>query len=81
VLVVEAPVEETFKAGAHETEQMMYGFSVLHCLPVEMSARPTAATGTVIRPPTLRRYAVAAGFRDIEILPITAAFWRFYRLA
>jgi hypothetical protein len=58
----------------------MYGFSILHCLPVGMAEQPSAATGTVMRPATLRRYAAEAGFSRVEILPIENALWRFYRL-
>jgi len=53
---------------------------VLHCLPVGMAEQPSAATGTAMRPETLRRYAAEAGFHDCEILPIENDFWRFYRL-
>ena len=35
----------------------MYGFSVLHCLPVGLEDQPSAATGTVMRADTLRGYA------------------------
>jgi len=45
-----------------------------------LSSSPSAGTGTVMRPSTLRQYAVEAGFRDIEILPIEHDFFRFYRL-
>jgi hypothetical protein len=45
-----------------------------------MTEQPSAGTGTVMRPDTLRRYARAAGFTDIEILPIENYFFRFYRL-
>jgi hypothetical protein len=58
----------------------MYGYSILHCLPVGMAERPSAATGTVMRPATLRRYATEAGFARVEILPIENDLWRFYRL-
>jgi hypothetical protein len=40
----------------------------------------TAATGTVLRPETLRRYATEAGYGDVEVLPIETDYWRFYRL-
>ena len=40
----------------------------------------TAATGAVLRPATLRRYALQAGFRNLEILPVKADMLRFYRL-
>jgi hypothetical protein len=40
----------------------------------------TAATGAVMRPATLRRYASDAGFRDLEVLPVNAGMLRLYRL-
>ena len=40
----------------------------------------TAATGAVLRPSTLRRFAAEAGFREVEVLPVETDFWRFYRL-
>jgi hypothetical protein len=45
-----------------------------------MADKPSAETGTVMRPDTLRFYAMEAGFRDIEILPIDNFFFQFYRL-
>ncbi len=53
---------------------------MLHCLPVGLAERPSAETGTAMRPSTLRRYAREAGFRDIAILPIDHPFFHFYRL-
>jgi hypothetical protein len=61
-------------------EYMMYGWSVLHCLHVGMVEAPAAATGTVMRASTLKRYADEAGYRDVQILPIDNFFFRFYRL-
>ena len=58
----------------------MYGFSVLHCLPVGMAEQPSAGTGTVMRPATLRRYATEAGFSGVETFLIDNELWRFYRL-
>ena len=59
--------------------------SLLFCLPTAMAdgtpAQPSAGTGTVMRPATLRRYAQEAGFRAVEILPIEHDMFRFYRLA
>jgi hypothetical protein len=40
----------------------------------------TAATGAVMRSATLRRYALEAGFRNLEVLPVEAGVLRFYRL-
>jgi hypothetical protein len=45
-----------------------------------MADPQTAATGAVMRPPVLRKYALQAGFRDVQILPIDTDYWRFYRL-
>jgi hypothetical protein len=79
VLIVDERVGATF-AEPTDVEQMMYGWSILHCLPVGMADQPSAATGTVLRPPTLRHYATEAGFRDVEVLPIENYFFQFYRL-
>ena len=79
-IVVESRVAETFVAPGDELERYCYGVSVLHCLPVGMAEQPSAATGTVMRPATLRRYASEAGFSGVEILPIEHEFSRFYRL-
>jgi len=80
VMIVDERVGETFTPTGNEVEWMMYGWSVLHCLPVGMADQPSAATGAVMRTDTLRRYAREAGFRDVEILPIDNFFFRFYRL-
>jgi 2-polyprenyl-3-methyl-5-hydroxy-6-metoxy-1,4-benzoquinol methylase len=81
VIVMDERVGDTFTAQGNEVEWMMYGWSVLHCLPVGMADhQPSAATGTVMRTETLRRYARQAGFREVEVLPIENFFFRFYRL-
>ncbi len=80
VVVMDERVSERFPGRGDDVERVMYGFSLFICLPDGMSQAPSAATGTVMRPETLRDYARQAGFSDIEILPIEADFWRFYRL-
>lgn len=80
VLIVDERVGETFTATGNDVEWMMYGWSILHCLPVGMTDDNAAGTGTVMRADTLRQYAREAGFRDVEILPIEHFFFRFYRL-
>lgn len=80
VLVMDERSNEEFTVTENPVEQLLYGFSVMGCLPASMSDKPSAATGTVMRPSTLRRYARQAGFRDIEVLPIENGFFRFYRL-
>lgn len=80
VIVADERVAEKFAAPGDEVERLMYGWSVLHCLPVGMAEQPSAATGTAMRPDTLRSYAAGAGFREVEVVPIENDFWRFYRL-
>jgi SAM-dependent methyltransferase len=80
VIVADERVAEEFTAEGNEVEWMMYGWSVLHCLPVGMADHPSVGTGTVMRPGTLAGYAREAGFREVEVLPIENFFFRFYRL-
>jgi 2-polyprenyl-3-methyl-5-hydroxy-6-metoxy-1,4-benzoquinol methylase len=80
VLVADELVEDQFTAPASDMERYHYGWSVLSCLPEAMGDPQTAATGAVMRPSVLRRYATEAGFRDVQILPIQTDYWRFYRL-
>jgi len=80
VIIMDERVGERFTAKGNEVEWMMYGWSVLHCLPVGKADRHSAETGTVMRPDTLKQYAAEAGFCDIEVLPIDNFFFRFYRL-
>ena len=80
LLVVDERVAEAFTAPGDEVERMMYGWSVLHCLPAAMVDPGSAATGTVLRPAKLREYAAAAGFTDVEVLDVANDFFRLYRL-
>jgi SAM-dependent methyltransferase len=80
VIVMDERVAETFTAPGDEVERMMYGYSLMCCLADGMSHQPSAATGTVMRPSTLRGYAAEAGFADVEVLDIANDFFRFYRL-
>lgn len=80
LIVGDERVAETFTAPGDEVERLMYGFSILHCLPASRTETPSAATGTVMRPATLRAYAAEAGFARVDVLPIENDMWRFYRL-
>ncbi len=80
LIVVDERVAETFTAPGDDLERFMYGWSITTCLPDGRSREPSVATGTVMRPDTLRRYATEAGFGSVEILPIENDFFRFYRL-
>jgi SAM-dependent methyltransferase len=80
VIIVDERVGDSFTPTGNEVEWMMYGWSILHCLPVGMADHPAAGTGTVMRTDTLRNYALEAGFRDLQVLPIDNFFFRVYRL-
>jgi hypothetical protein len=73
-------VADSFNAPSDDTERLMYGWSVLFCLPTGLADEPSVGTGTVMRQPTLRHYADEAGYREVEVLPIENDLWRFYRL-
>jgi SAM-dependent methyltransferase len=80
VVVADELVEDEFVVPAPASDRYAYGWSVVSCLPSAMGDPQTAATGAVMRPATLRRYAAEAGFGTVEVLPIETDYWRFYRL-
>jgi 2-polyprenyl-3-methyl-5-hydroxy-6-metoxy-1,4-benzoquinol methylase len=80
LIVADENVADAFHAPANETERLLYGYSVLDCLPAGMVSKPSAETGTVMRRSTLERYASEAGFAEVSVLPIEHDFLRFYRL-
>ncbi len=80
VIIMDERVGDSFTSRGNDIEWMMYGWSVLHCLPVGKDDRHSAETGTVMRAATLERFAEKAGFCNVEVLPIDNFFFRFYRL-
>jgi SAM-dependent methyltransferase len=80
VLVADERVADAFTGPGDPLERFMYGWSILHCLPATLAEHPVEATGTVLRAPTVARWAAAAGFSGFEVLPIDNPFWRFYRM-
>jgi 2-polyprenyl-3-methyl-5-hydroxy-6-metoxy-1,4-benzoquinol methylase len=80
VLIADELVADVFTAPAPDLERYHYGWSVVACLPAAMGDPDTAATGAVMRPATLARYAREAGFRSVEVLPLQTENWSFYRL-
>lgn len=80
VIVGDERVQEDFIAPGDELERYVYGWSLVSCLPGAMGDPQSAQTGAAIRPATVRRYALEAGFREVEILPIEFELLRFYRL-
>jgi hypothetical protein len=69
VIIADELVADEFTAPATDLERYHYGWSVVSCLPAVMGDPQTAATGAVMRPATLRRYAQQAGFRNAEVPP------------
>jgi precorrin-6B methylase 2 len=80
VLVAEERVGDHFHAPADELERLMYGWSIVHCLPVAMADSPSLAIGTVMRADTVRSLATDAGLPRVEVVPIDGGFFRLYRL-
>jgi hypothetical protein len=71
LIVADERVGSTFSAPADFNDRLMYGFSVLHCLPATMAENPVVATGTVMRQPIMHRYATEAGFARVEEFDVT----------
>ena len=80
VLVVDEKVAERFAPPGDQVERLMYGYSLVCCLPDGLSHQPSAGTGTVMRPIVLQDYARRAGFDGVDVLPVEHDFFRFYRL-
>ena len=79
ILIVDMKAAETFSAPGEELDRYLYGWSVMSCLHDGMQGGGVG-TGTVMRPGTLRAYALEAGLPHFEIVPIEHDSWRFYRL-
>ncbi len=80
VLVLDERAAESFTVPGDEMERLFYGFSLFCCLPTGMAEEHSAATGTVMRPDTLRDYVRAAGFAEAEVLDIEHPQFRLYRV-
>jgi 2-polyprenyl-3-methyl-5-hydroxy-6-metoxy-1,4-benzoquinol methylase len=80
MIVVDEKVAERFTAPGDDIERVMYAYSVLFCLANSRVDKGSVATGTVMRPETMRRYALEAGFKDATVLPIEHEIFRLYRL-
>ncbi|WP_234983366.1 class I SAM-dependent methyltransferase [Demequina sp. NBRC 110053] len=81
VVVMDEAVGDGGPTPGDDVERLMYGFSLFVCLPDGMSSQPSVGTGTVMRPSTLKGYALEAGFADVTTLPIEDfGFFRFYQL-
>ena len=80
VLVADEAVAESFTAPGDDLERMMYGWSIVHCLPASMAEQPSEAIGTAIRESTVRDLAARAGFAHVDVLDVDGGFFRLYEL-
>jgi 2-polyprenyl-3-methyl-5-hydroxy-6-metoxy-1,4-benzoquinol methylase len=80
LLVVDERVADSFTAPGDELERVMFGWSVMHCLPSQMAEQPSAALGTAMRADTIRALATKAGFARVDVLPVENDFFRLYRV-
>jgi 2-polyprenyl-3-methyl-5-hydroxy-6-metoxy-1,4-benzoquinol methylase len=81
VIVIDEAADPALVAPADDIQRLLYGFSLLICLPDALSHPRSAATGAVMRPDTMAAYAIAAGFAGAEPLDVSdTGFWRIYRL-
>jgi len=80
MLVVDERTRDRFDGTPDALDSYFYGWSLFDCLPAGRAQTPSAATGTAMRPDTLRGYAAAAGFTRFEVLPIEHDAFRLYLL-
>lgn len=80
LLVADEKVAPAFVAPGDGLERLMYGWSIVHCLPTQMAEQPSAAIGTVIREDRVRRLAAEAGFGAVRTLDVDGGFFRVYEL-
>ena len=80
VVVMDERTADAFSPDAGPVEQLLYGYSIVCCLPDGMSHEGSVGTGTVMRASTLDDYARSAGFDGATPLGIEHDFFRFYRL-
>ena len=81
LLVADELVAPTFTAPGDLLDRMMYGWSVLACLPSSKAEDHSAALGTVLREPRIRELATEAGFSRVEVPEVDAGFFRLYLLS
>lgn len=80
VVAMDERTADEFDPDAGPIEELLYGYSLVCCLPDGMSHADSTATGTVMRASTLDGYARSAGFDGAIPLAIEHDFFRFYRL-
>lgn len=80
VVIADEKVAEEFTDHGDDLERMMYGWSIVHCLPASMAEEGSAAIGTVLRPGMVRVMADEAGFGSFTQSEVDAGFFNLYIL-
>jgi SAM-dependent methyltransferase len=80
ILIGDEKVADEFTPNGDFLERLNYAFSIIHCLPSTMAEGSGEANGTVLRAPTVSRWALEAGLGAVRVLPIEHDLWRFYRI-
>ena len=79
IVIGDTKADDLFEPPTDDRERLHYGWSLAHCLYSSFAGPEDEQTGTMLRPPTLRRYGSAAGL-SVEVLPIDHESWQFYVL-
>jgi SAM-dependent methyltransferase len=79
IVIGDTKAGDVFRPPTDARERLHYGWSLTHCLYSSFGGPEDEQTGTMLRPPTLRRYGSAAGL-TVEVLPIEHESWQFYVL-
>jgi hypothetical protein len=80
LLVVDQQAAEEFTTANDPVQRLLYGASVLVCLPTGRADEVSAATGALMRPDTLRQFAFDAGYTSVSVVPVEHPLFRFYDL-
>ena len=80
LVVADELVADEFAPRGDVLERMMYGWSVIHCLPASMAEKDSAAIGTVLRRGLVEQMALSAGFGSVETPDVDGGFFRIYVL-
>ena len=79
--MIDEAADPDLTAPGDEIQRLLYGFSLLICLPDTLAHPGSAGTGAVMRQGKLAEYARKAGFASVEPLDVDGtAFWRIYQL-
>ena len=78
LIIADELVADSFVAPGDELERMMYGWSIVHCLPSARTEPESAGLGTVLRASTVAELVAQAGFSACEVVDVDGGFFRIY---